>query len=228
MKVFVGFGYNERDHWIKVHVFPILECMGFTVVTGEDMHGEILQPEVKRRIDQSDAVVGFLTIRDEDNNGDFNSHLWVQNELLWGNAKDKPIVPIKEENVKVPDAMLGNIQCILLRQNDRLSCVSELARALGRRNIRRIKLEPEDDKLRKDINKWRVDQNFTITYRTQDGLNGIESDFKKGRLEVFDQGFYLNVSDVPRRAYLEVQGILNGQTMFNSGWSSADAVSIKI
>lgn len=228
MRVFVGFGYNERDKWIKSDVFPILECMGFVVITGEDMHGELLQPEVKRRIEQSDAVVGFLTLRDEKNNGDFNTHLWVQNELLWGNAKEKPIVPIREENVLLPDAMLGNIQYITLRQNDRLACVSELARALGRRNIRRIRLEPEEDTLRKNINKWRVDQTFTIMYRTQDGVNGLESEPKKGRLEVFDQGFYLNVSDVPRRAYLEVQGILNGQTMFNSGWSSADAVSIKI
>jgi hypothetical protein len=228
MRVFVGFGYNERDNWVKVQVFPILECMGFVVVTGEDMHGELLQPEVKRRIEQSDAVVGFLTIRDAENKGDFNSHLWVQNELLWGNAKEKPIVPIKEENVKVPDAMLGNIQYIPLRQNDRLACISELVRALGRRHIRRIKLEPEEDALRKEINKWRVDQNFSIRYRTQDGVNGLESDYKTGRLEVFDQGFYLNLVDVPQRAYLDVEGVLNGQTKFSSGWASADAVSIKI
>lgn len=228
MRVFVGFGYNERDNWIKVHVFPILECMGFVVITGEDMHGELLQPEVKRRIDQSDAVVGFLTIRDQENKGEFNSHLWVQNELLWGNAREKPIVPIKEENVKVPDAMLGNIQYIMLRQDDRLACVSELARALGRRNIRRIRLEPEEDTLRKDINKWKLDQTFVIRYRTQDGLNGVESDYRTGRLEVFNQGFYLNVSDVPQRAYLDIEGVLNGQTKFSSGCASADAVSIKI
>ncbi len=228
MRVFVGFGYNERDNWIKTQVFPILECMGFVVITGEDMHGELLQPEVKRRIDQSDAVVGFLTIRDPENNGEFNSHLWVQNELVYGVAKDKPIVPIKEENVKVPDALLGNIQYILLRQNDRLACVSDMARALGRRNIRRIRLEPEEDTLRKDINKWRVDQNFVIRYRTQDGVNGLESEPRTGRLEVFDQGFYLNVADVPRRAYLDVEGVLNGQIKFSSGWASADAVSIKI
>ena len=65
MKVFVGFGYNERDKWIIGDVFPILHCMGFVVVTGEEMHGQELSPEVKRRIEQSDVVVGFLTIRDE-------------------------------------------------------------------------------------------------------------------------------------------------------------------
>lgn len=228
MRVFVGFGYNERDSWIKTHVFPILECMGFVVITGEDMHGEILQPEVKRRIEQSDAVVGFLTIRDEQTTGDFNSHLWVQNELLWGVAQKKPIVPIREVNAKVPDALLGDVQYIPLHQNDRLACVAELARAMGRRNIRRLKLEPEEDQLRKDLNKWRMNQKFVVQYRTQDSASGVESVFRPGRLELVNQGFYLNVSDVPRRAYVEVVGVLNDETQFSSGWASADAVSIKI
>jgi hypothetical protein len=41
-------------------------------------------------------------------------------------------------------------------------------------------------------------------------------------------GFYLNVSDVPKRAYVEVEGLLNGQPIFNSGWASADAVLVRI
>ena len=228
MRIFVGFGYNDRDRWIEDQVFPILECMGFVVVDGRDMQGTILQPEVKSRIDQSDAVVGFLTIRDPNSTGDFNSHLWVQNELVYGAAKGKPIIPVREENVRVPDALLGNIQYVPLRQDDRLGCVSEVVRTLGRRHIRKLKLEPERDQLRRELNGWRIDQNFAIRYRTQDGISGLESDFRQGRLEVFNQGFYLNVSDVPSRAYVEVEGVLNGQTRFNSGWASTDAVSIKI
>jgi hypothetical protein len=147
---------------------------------------------------------------------------------VYGVAKGKPIVPIREENLKLPDALLGNVQYILLQQDNRLACVSELARALGRRNIRRIKLEPQEDEMRKELNKWRMDLNFVVRYRTQDGLTGLESSYKPGRLELFDQGFYLNVADVPRRAYVEIEGVLNGQTKFSSGWSSADAVSIRI
>lgn len=228
MRVFVGFGYNERDSWIENQVFPILQNMGFVVVDGKDLHGEILQVGVQSLIEQSDAVVGFLTIRDPTTTGDFNSHLWVQNELVYAVGLKKPIIPIWEENVRVPDAILGNIQHIVLRQNDRLACVSELVRALGRRNIRRIKLEPEDDDLRRDLLRWRVDQNFEIRYRTQDSATGIESAPQKGRLEVVNYGFYLNVSDVPRKDYVEVEGVLNGQAKFNSGWASADAVSVKI
>jgi len=227
MKVFVGFGYNDRDHWIEEQVFPILRGMGFTVVDGKDMHGEILQPEVQSRIEQSDAAVGFFTIREGQGAADFNSHMWVRDEMVHANAKGKPIIPIKEQGSKVPDGLLGNRQYILLNQNDRLACVVELVGALGRRNMRRLKLDPDGDQLSRNLQQWRRTDGFVIQYRTQDE-EGLESPWRQGRLELMNQGFYLNVTDVPRRAYVEVEGVLNGATQFSSGWVSADAVQVKI
>ena len=227
MKVFVGFGYNDRDYWIEEQVFPILRGMGFTVVDGKDMHGEILQPEVQSRIEQSDAAIGFFTIREGQGEADFNSHIWVRDEMVHANAKGKPIIPVKEEGGRVPDGLLGNRQYIPLRQDDRLACVVELVGALGRRNIRRLKLDPDGDQLRRNLQQWRRTPGFVIQYRTQDE-EGLESPFRQGRLELVDQGFYLNVSDVPKRAYVEVEGVLNGATQCSSGWVSADAVLVKV
>jgi hypothetical protein len=227
MRVFVGYGYNARDQWIEDHVFPILQCMGFVVSDGKDLQGQPIEGGVTFRIDQSDAVIGFLTIRDGQGNAEFNSHTWVKDELVYGSAKGKAIIIIKEDGVRVPDGLLGNRQYIPLRQDDRLGCVAELARALGRRNIRRLKLDPPDDQLRRSIFQWRHDQAFSIRYRTQDE-NGVESPFKVGRLEVFGAGFYLNAADVPRRGYIEVEGCLGAQTVFSSGWETADAVQVQI
>jgi hypothetical protein len=227
MRVFVGFGYNDRDSWIEKQVFPILSGMGFTVVDGKGMHGVKLQPEVETRIDQSDAAIGFFTIREGQGDADFTSHLWVRDEMVYAIAKKMPIVPIKEEGVKVPDGLMGDRQYILLRQNDRLACVAELVSAIGRRNIRRLKLDTESDQLRKDIRQWRKTAGFVVRYRTQDE-SGIESQYREGRLELVDQGFYLNVSDLPKRAYVEVEGISNGVIQFSSGWASTDAVQVMI
>lgn len=227
MKVFVGFGYNDRDRWIEDQVFPILRGMGFTVVDGKDMHGEILQPGVQSRIEQSDAAIGFFTIREDQGEADFNSHLWVRDEMVHANARGKPIIPVKEEGVRVPDGLLDNRQFIPLRQNDRLVCVMELVGALGRRNIRRLKVDPDGDQLRRNLQQWRRTEGFVIRYRTQDEA-GLESVYRQGRLEMVDQGFYLNVSDVPKRSYVEVEGVLNGTTQFSSGWVSADAVQVKV
>ena len=38
MRVFLGYGYNDRDEWIKRDVFPILEAMNLEVVSGKEMH----------------------------------------------------------------------------------------------------------------------------------------------------------------------------------------------
>jgi hypothetical protein len=227
MRVFVGFGYNPRDAWIEDSVFPILRDLGFAVVDGKDMHGETLQPGVEQRIQQSDAVVGFLTLRQGQGNADFTSHIWVRDELLYARGLGKPIVPIKEEGVNVPDGLLGDRQYITLARGDRLGCVKELVGALGRRNIRRIKLEPEQDDLRRNLKSWRLAPNFKIRYRTQDE-NGIESRFRDGRLELVDHSFYLNVHGVSRKSLLEVEGEHDGAVRFNSGWVSADAVLVKI
>jgi hypothetical protein len=228
MRVFVGYGYNQKDQWIEDHVFPILKCMGFVVVHGKQMEGEEIDDEVKSRINQSDAVVGFFTIRDGQGDADYTSHIWIRDEVVYAVGKEKLIVPIKEVGVKMPDAILGNRQSIPLDQTDRLACVAALAETLGRRNIRRIRLEPQGDALTQEIHQLRRDPGFTIRYRTRNHDNDIDSDFRDGRLELVDYGFYLNVADVPRRGYVDVEGLLNGVQRFSSGWASADAVMVKI
>src|SRR6267142_5209291 len=99
MRVFVGYGYNERDNWIEERLFPILRFVGFTVVHGKDMHGSELHVEVKRRIDQSDAAIGFFTIREGQGDADFTSHIWVRDEVIYAISKDKPIIPVRETGV---------------------------------------------------------------------------------------------------------------------------------
>ena len=227
MRIFVGFGYNERDRWIEEQIFPIMRGMGFTVMDGKDMHGEMLQPEVQSRIEQSDAAIGFFTLRESQPEAEFNSHLWVRDEMIYANAKGKPIIPVREEGVKVPEGLLGNRQYISLSQNNRLACVVELVSAVGRRNIRRLKLDPDDDRLRRNLQQWRRAPGFEIRYRTQDE-EGRESPYRQGRLEMVDQAFYLNVSDVPKRALIEVEGVLNGTIELSSGWVSADAIQVKV
>ena len=191
------------------------------------MHGIELQGEVKRRLDQSDAAIGFFTIRDGQGDADFTSHIWVRDEMVHAISKEKPIIVIKEKGVKVPDGLLENRQYIQLDQSDRLACVAELLEALGHRNMRRVRIDPSEDALRANLWRWRNMPGFAVRYRTQNS-EGIESGFRNGRLELVDQGFYLNLTEIPSKAYIEVEGLLNGEVKFGSGWVSADAVQIRV
>jgi hypothetical protein len=131
VRVFAGYGYNARDAWIESHVFPILRCAGFAIVHGKDARGLELKDEVKRRLDLCDAAIGFFTVRERQGNADFSSHIWVRGEMIYANAKGKPIVPVLEKGVKVPPALLGNPQFIPPDQNDRVELVG-LDRGRGR------------------------------------------------------------------------------------------------
>ena len=35
MRIFVAYGYNDRDKWIEKMVFPVIEAFGAEVETGE-------------------------------------------------------------------------------------------------------------------------------------------------------------------------------------------------
>lgn len=226
MRVFVGYGYNPRDVWIEDLVFPILRVMEFVVAHGKDMQGQELAPEVQRLIEQSDAVVGFFTIREGQEAAEFNSHIWVRDELLYAIAKNKPIIPVKEFGANIPDGLLGNRQYILLHRDEKLAGISELVRAIGRKNIRRLKLDA-DERLARNLLQWRLRPEFEMRYRILDE-DGAESQHYRGRLELVEQGFYINVAEVPRKAFVEVEGCLGGQTKFSSGWVSADTIRVPI
>jgi hypothetical protein len=92
--------------------------------------------------------------------------------------------------------------------------------------IRRLKLDSDDSQLMRNLWQCRKNKDFVIQYRTR--ADGVESQIRQGRSEPINYGFYLNVSDVPERAFVEVEGVLGGAVQFNSGWVSADAVQVKI
>lgn len=227
MRVFLSFGYNAYDQWIEDQVAPILRSVGYTVVDGKDLVGLQLQSEVEQRIDRSDAAIGFFTIREGQGHADFTSHIWVRDEMFYAKTRGKPMVLVREEGVNLPNGLFGNVGYINLRQDDRLACVAAMLAALGQKQMRRVRLDPSSDDLRAKLFTWRNNQTFIIRYRTLNA-DGIESNYRDGRLELVDQGFYLNIAEVPAKAYVEVEGRMNNEVRFSSGWVSADAVQVKV
>lgn len=111
MKVFVGFGYNDRDKWIKDLIIPFLEELGCEVVTGEEMHGEILSQGVISRIKDCDACIGFLTKRGQPNSeGVYTTHWWVISELSNALSFNIPLFEIREKGIDSQAGETGDRQ----------------------------------------------------------------------------------------------------------------------
>ena len=91
MKIFVGYGYNERDHWIEKLVFPLIKAFGADVVSGKEIAGQLLGNAVRDLIERSDAMMGFTTRRGDDPDGAmWGTHRWVTDELATANALHVP------------------------------------------------------------------------------------------------------------------------------------------
>lgn len=110
MKVFVGFGYNDNDKWIKDLIIPFIKALDCEVETGEDMQGEILSDGVISRIRESDACIGFLTKRDKLESGKFTTHSWVISELANALTFKIPLFEIREKDVDPQKGETGDRQ----------------------------------------------------------------------------------------------------------------------
>lgn len=137
MRVFIGYGYNDRDRWIEKYVFPLVTAFGCEVRHGKAVYGGALVDEVLREIRNCDAMFGFTTRRDAlATPGQYTTHDWVEQELVTANSQVPriPWVEVREEGVVPSSGMLqaANPQRIDYREDDRAWCLVQLAEALDR------------------------------------------------------------------------------------------------
>lgn len=136
MRIFVGYGYNERDKWIEEYVLPLLTAFGVDVVHGKAVYGGALPDEVIKGIRSSDAAFGFTTRRDSLAPGQYGTHPWVLQELMVAHANNPrlPWVEVREEGVVSPGGILeaADTQRIDYREEDRASCMVKIAQAVKR------------------------------------------------------------------------------------------------
>ncbi len=227
MRVFIGYGYNSRDAWIEKTVLPIVHAMSIETVDGKRLHGEVLQDGVKQLIDQSDALVGFCTLREGQESAEFNTHPWVRDEMVYALGLKLPVLEVREKGVKNPPGLLGDRQRIDLNQEERLACVAELVQVISVWSMRRLLLAPTDQKLARKIHKAIANNQLTVRYRTR--VKGVDSKHREGRIDRVNGGLYLNALGLPGESLVEIEGRTEADgVLFNSGWVAADLVRIEL
>jgi len=99
MKIFVGYGYNNRDKWVKDFVYPILRAFDDEIVSGEEVHGGTLPDGVRDELSQADAILAFLTRRTENGTLTMSTHPWVLLEIGAALEGKKSIIPVLEDGL---------------------------------------------------------------------------------------------------------------------------------
>lgn len=228
MNIFIGFGYNSNDQWIKDLVFPLVQSFDATVVTGEDLHGEIISQEVANRIKRADGILAFLTPREAMMSGRFTTHQWVRDELITAIENKIPAVEIREVSVDSQGGIAGDRQRIEFSINDKAKLLVTLAKKLSewRRALRskRLFLLPRD--IVQDARPFINREDLKCTYQFMTG--NIQSEVYKARPFKFGQGLCIDIYHVPSDESL-VQITLTGpQFEWSSDYESVQLLSINL
>jgi hypothetical protein len=224
MKVFVAFGYNERDKWIPDFVIPILQVFEIEVVTGEEMPGKDIPDEVRERITNSDAMLAFLTRREEAGNLTNNSHQWVIDEVMIAfGAKVKRIIEVRENGVVIPQGVSKNqnLQSLQYNSDERdkfLVEIVKVARGLGDTTLR-IMLFPRE--FYDEVTNL-IEERIKCEYRFMVGSR--DTQWYPGKLLDFGAsiGIDVNISELPqKRDNTTIEVLVTDRATNKELWRSA-------
>jgi hypothetical protein len=229
VRVFVGYGYNDRDKWIEEYVFPLVIAFGCEVAHGKVAYGGALPDEIIKAIRSSDAMIGFATRREPSGEGLFETHEWVVQELLMAHSEKLPWVEVREEGVVSPGGILeaAGTQHIAYREADRAACLVKIAQALNsfreRTSITMVRLGPAS--VVEQINAFTQHATFACTCEI---LRGIRQSLPY-QVPVFPMrgGLFVQLRGIARDERVQISISAVGRT-WRSDYESLDTVDIQV
>lgn len=227
MRIFVGFGYNDRDRWIPEFVVPLVKAFGAEVVTGEDLQGQQISDEVQRRIESSDGLIAFRTKRgDADAAGSYRSHRWVEDELAVAIARGVRVVEVREEGVDTQGGLAGDRQWVAYREGERDRLLLELAKTVGawaRSVTVNLQLLPPEfvDEIRPLLRR----PGFRCAYTVLEGSR--EAAPVEAPVRPMKGGLFIQATTVSPQSLIRVSVEGNGRR-WSSDYETVDAVSIRL
>lgn len=228
MKIFVAFGYNADDKWIKDLVFPLIQSFDGTVITGEDIYGLNIPNAVSERIRSAEGLIAFLTRRDKLDTGKYTSHQWVSDELATAIGFSIPVIEVREKEVSTSGGIASGRQYIVFELEKKAELMVELAKALSewRKDFvpKRIKLLPDEivQEVRPFIRGGQLDCKYQFLEGNKPSKEYATKPYKIG------QGLCIDVIHVPSEESL-IQVMLSGPGFsWTSGFEPVKLLTINL
>ena len=231
MRIFLGYGYNDRDKWIEELVVPLVEAFGCEVAHGKAVYGGALSDEVVRSIRTSDAMIGFTTRRELAAPDRYRTHPWVIQELTAAHVQTPaiPWVEVREEGVDSPGGILDavNAQRIDYREADRDNCLVKIAQALRRfrdlTNVTTIRLGPTSAV--EQIGQLLNDPTFECSFQTLQGA--VQMDPRKTPVIPIKGALVVQLRGVAQGELVRITISARGRT-WRSHYESVDTVDVQV
>ena len=227
MKIFVAYGYNDRDRWVENLVFPIIRAFSDEIVTGEELAGEQITDAVIRKIRQSDAMIAFATRRgDPIGTNRWLTHRWVTDEISQALANNIPVIEVREDGVDAQGGIAGDRQSVPYDENRRERCLVDLVTAIGRwHRERQVELKLLPDEFAQKVFPYLRRPDLRCTYSL---LNDDEqSEEKPARILPIKGGLFVRARGVLPEALIQIHVECSGES-WTSSFESTDSLSITL
>lgn len=223
MKIFVAYGYNDRDQWVRDLVFPIIEAFGSQVETGEEVQGEQIPDAVRKKIEHSDALIAFTARREQLASGRWTTHRWVTDELALALQNGLLCVEVREQDVDRQGGVASTRQFIEYDEKGREKCIVELVKTIGKWHREApvlLQLRPAQfvDQVRPLLSRIRCTYTVLVGSR--------ESEFG-AKIRPIRGGLFINVS-IPRQALIQVCVEIPGEKPWLSDFETIEAFTIDL
>jgi hypothetical protein len=229
VRIFIGYGYNDRDQWIEQYVFSLVTAFGCEVTHGKIAYGGALPNEIIKTIRSSDAMIGFTTRREPAGENTFQTHAWVVQELLMAHSENLPWVEVREDGVLSPGGILeaADTQRISYFEADRAECLVKIAEALKhfreQINVTMVRLGPASAV--EQIITLIHDRTFGCTCETLRGVR--QSQTRNIPVFPIKGGLFVQLRGVARDELVRIT-VSAGGRVWRSSYESVDTVDIRI
>lgn len=227
MKIFVSYGYNDRDNWIVDLVFPIIRAFNDEVVFCGEIHGDQITDVVKQKIKQSEALIGFVTRRGgPDESGKWRTHRWVTDEISYGLALNLPVVEIREIGVDDQGGLVGDRQRIAYEEKNRDKCIVDIVQTIGKWHLGgKIKLKLLPEEYVKEIFPLHRKPDVRCSYSLL--VDGEPLPEVPTKILPITGGLFVLAKDVPPQALIQVHIEYQGRHWISS-YESTDSLGIHL
>jgi len=228
VKIFVAYGYHERDQWIKDMVFPIIEAFGSDVVTGDQSYEGSIPDNVKALIERSDALIGFTTRRDPQNDTMSPTHQWVVSELTSAVTLKRRVVEVREQGVDPQGSLYQDLQRITYDEQARDKCLVEIVKAVGswhQTGPVRLRLLPEE--LTKVLRPLKNDPGLLVQYTFR--IGNYDSPLCDTKIIGIAGALFVEASNVPRDPLTMIRvDIKHGNKVWSSDFEGIDSYDVHL
>src|SRR3954452_919520 len=209
--VFLSYHYDELNTAIARRIEDLLESHNLRATTGDVLGGGVLTNEIKRQIDEADALIALFTRSQQLANGSWTTHEYVKNEVQHARAAEKPAIAFVEQGVDITGLYKEN-EFIPYTPTDALPAFLKLSRTIWswkNRAGRIIKLQLLPEVVATDIWKSRGG-GIEWQYRLSSGLR--DTGWQKAYPRKEPYGLFLFVQVPDDTMSIEVRVVAGGKS----------------